>query len=38
MTKLYKARPIGRLGRLAVVAIYATLGANAFHTALAVTD
>ncbi|MNT08200.1 hypothetical protein D3C72_1429340 [compost metagenome] len=38
MTKLYKTRPIGRLGRLAVVAIYATLVANAFHIALAATD
>ena len=38
MTKLYKTRAIDRLGRVAVVAIYATLVANAFHAALAATD
>ena len=38
MTKLYKARPIDRLGRIAIIAIYASLVANAFNIALAATD
>lgn len=38
MTKLYKTRPIDRLGRIAIIAIYATLVTNVFHAAVAATD